>query len=180
MFKKRTQTWSCPSSSNHDDTRGWTVSPCSHISSRKACRVGVRVKGQTVTLGAGQLQQSQVVTPALTLVLAVDDNLLRREGLSRRPDTHHVLGGVAAKPGGEREQERRSFSWILVRDSAEDEDVFTARGQTHLLTQWAEVSAQQGLIRVPLQRGPPSFSWDWSHTETCHGHVVLRERDNTF
>lgn len=45
----------------------------------------------------------------------------------------------------------------------------------YLLTQYADVRAQQGLIRVPLQRGPPSSSGDWSHTDTCHGHVVLTE-----
>lgn len=50
----------------------------------------------------------------------------------------------------------------------------------HLLRQEAEVRAQQGLIRVPLHRGPPLLpppapAWDCSHTDTCQGHEVLLE-----
>lgn len=51
----------------------------------------------------------------------------------------------------------------------------------HLLRQEAEVRAQQGLIRVPLHRGPPllpspASAWDCSHTDTCQGHQVLLEK----
>lgn len=60
-----------------------------------------------MTLAVGQLQQSQVVTSALTLELPVNHDLLRGDGLLRGPDAHHVPGRVAAKPGGERREGER-------------------------------------------------------------------------
>lgn len=71
----------------------------------------------------------------------------------------------------ERGWERREGGGFILTD------VRSHNNRIYLLTQYADVRAQQGLIRVPLQRGPPSFSWDWSHTDTCHGHVVLTENE---
>lgn len=101
-FKKWPRTWSRPTGRNHDNTRWWTISPWCCVCSRKACCIGVWFKGQTKTLGAGQPQQSQIVSSTLTLELLVNHHLLWGESLRRRPNTHHVPGWIAAKPGGKK------------------------------------------------------------------------------
>ena len=101
-----TPTWTCPASGYHDNTRGCSAPPCSGVGRRKACCVGVGLEGHTVTFGAGELQQSQVVASTLTLELPVNHQLLRDERLLRGPDAHHIPGWVTAKPGGEREERR--------------------------------------------------------------------------
>lgn len=53
-----------------------------------------------MTFGAGQLQQSQVMAAALTLELPVNHHPLWGQGPFRGAHTDHVLGGVAAVPGG--------------------------------------------------------------------------------
>lgn len=53
-----------------------------------------------MTFGAGQLQQSQIMAAALTLELPVNHHPLRGQDPFRGAHPDHVLGGVAAVPGG--------------------------------------------------------------------------------
>ena len=168
-LRGKTHTWSCQTSGNYDNARRRRNPSWWSVCSWEACCVGVGVERQAVALGAGKLQQSQIVTSTLTFELPVDHHLLRSEGLLRRPDAHHVPGGVAAQPAGGRVETSVGALWLLLTDLLYR---FAVRRWSHLLTQEAEVRAQQGLISVPLQRGPPS-SWEWSHTDTRQGHEVL-------
>lgn len=160
--ERKTHTCSCPASGNHNNTGRWSTSPWCCICSRKACCVGVGVKGQTVALRTGKLQQSQVVSSTLTLELPVNHDLLQGESLIRGPNTHHVPGWIAAKPGGGRREgvmgERGKSKWIYIS--------YGANLQGCIAQLWVWFTCWHS-----MQRSQPSRDWSECHyTEDRHLH----------
>lgn len=99
------RTWAVPASGNHGNAGQGGLSPCS-VRGGEAGGVGVRVKGQTVILGAGQPQQGQVMTPRALICseLSMDHHSLRGQNSVRTPHAHHILRWANTKPGRERER----------------------------------------------------------------------------
>ena len=82
----------------------------------------MRVEGHTVPIGALQPQQGDVVLPALTVILPVDDDAFRRESALKVipllcvvvPQPQDVTRGITAKPETESDIEKLTNIVVLV------------------------------------------------------------------